>query len=482
MKVNIPESREDGGASIEEEDDEDLVNEITEKDLTYLRAVILDADKSMKGDPPIQCDNLGDPPDPNDIPDVFSCVLGDPFHPMDRPKPSTIKHEVKKAYYFAFMTAIMIWDEDKMDELRKRMKAHGLTDDDIDKRLYFNTDLFKGCVPRKIPPPSILYWRVRAVFATYGSMKDSKTNQPLFNKQAWGKARHLLKEIRAGLYSDPPGMEMYTFKLKKDGSVKKNKYGMEMFDCIRGTSRTEAYHKGLVTTFGSWPCGLEFSDDLKIERRHRHNTRVSEMRQMDFPTIGHFNSWLTDALQNLVWKNHRVQLYPGWTNASDYKDTLESFDTVALHCQVLEDALEARWRLIDKSIVKLTRDQQYGADSMGVKLPFLPFITEEENIQFAECALDDTFPFQNDLEAAIAWCKYVDGVNIFPKLPVYIQMHRDQFERNQRVRDSVTRAAKGQSALDRLNSVLKPAKSSDDAHVEMPKSLPTVHAAAMHAQ
>jgi hypothetical protein len=42
---------------------------------------------------------------------------------------------------------------------------------------------------------------VRAVFALYGKMKDSKTGKPLFNSQAWKKAKGILQEILLGFYS-----------------------------------------------------------------------------------------------------------------------------------------------------------------------------------------------------------------------------------------------------------------------------------------
>mmetsp|Transcript_2668 Transcript_2668/g.6141 ORF Transcript_2668/g.6141 Transcript_2668/m.6141 type:complete len:110 (-) Transcript_2668:16-345(-) len=55
--------------------------------------------------------------------------------------------------------------------------------------------------------------------------------------------------------------------------------------------------------------------------------------------------------------------------------------------------------------------------------------------------------------------------------------HREAFKRNQRVRDSVARAEKGQSALDKLNEVIKSAKPSTPA-VVMPASMPSLNSEA----
>lgn len=192
----------------------------------------------------MKCPQLGDPPDPKDIIDVFSPVLGDPFHAMDRPKVS-IRQDLKKSYYVAFMNAWLIWDDNLMNELRTRMAETGLSEEDIDAELFYNPSLFKGCVDRHVPPPSILYWRVRAVFVTFGNMVDESTGRPLFNAAAWKRAKNLLTEIRAGLYSDPPGMKMYTYKMEK-GRIKLNKYGMKMIECMRGTNRQVKRKKSIL--------------------------------------------------------------------------------------------------------------------------------------------------------------------------------------------------------------------------------------------
>ena len=134
-------------------------------------------------------------------------------------------------------------------------------------------------------------------------------------------------------------MTMYTNKLNDDGSVKENKYGMEIIECVRGTNHTEAYHKNLAVIFGGWPIGVEMSDCLYAERRHRHNHRCAERRRFGFPKLGHYDTWLVDQLQNLVLKNHNHVLHPYWSNTSDCKETNESFDTVAIHDSDLHDAL-----------------------------------------------------------------------------------------------------------------------------------------------
>lgn len=346
-----------------------------------------------------------------------------------------------------------------------------------------NPRVFRGCVPRHVPPPNILYWRVRAVFVLYGPMIDSKSKKPLFDKRAWKKGNNVLREILLGYYSDPPGVEMYSKKLDQHSSVKRNKFGMEMIDCKRGTNRTEAHHKGLASTVGGWTAGVEFADYLVGEHRHRDNHRASEKHRFGFPRIGHFDTWLVDALQILVLDNHGCALYPHWSNSSDYKETDESFDTVALQTSVLHAALTEKWNKdLQHTGVKITRDLQYLSNAMGTELPFLPFHGEKEYKLFQRCVLDGNFP-QDDENFAIEWCRFVDGDDIFPKLPVHIRGHREQWDKNQRVKDALANAKKGHNQIQKLNQVIRPAMSvNDEVIIPVPEPLPMVQALAMHSR
>ena len=111
--------------------------------------------------------------------------------------------QVQKPYFVALMEAWFAWDPVKLKEARDRLKEiDGLSEEEIDDKMYFETYFFQKCVPRVVLPPSQLYWRVRNVFLTYGAKEED--GKPLFNKRAWGKADNVLKEILTGHASDPP--------------------------------------------------------------------------------------------------------------------------------------------------------------------------------------------------------------------------------------------------------------------------------------
>ena len=108
-------------------------------------------------------------------------------------------------------------------------------------------------------------------------------------------------------------------------------------------------------------------------------------------------------------------------------------------------------------------DQQYLCKTMGTKLPLLPVVGKEE-CQLFERLVITQGPI-NFEQMAIEWCKEVDAVNIFPKLPVYLRTHYSKWQRNQRVRDAVAKAAPGEARLRELNAALgfKPATTTEAA-------------------
>jgi hypothetical protein len=55
--------------------------------------------------------------------------------------------------------------------------------------------------------------------------------------------------------------------------------------------------------------GIEFADDILAERRHRCTINASKKNRLDFQNIGHYDTWLIDALQNVVERNHNTLLY-----------------------------------------------------------------------------------------------------------------------------------------------------------------------------
>lgn len=398
------------------------------------------------GQPILPCEHLDEPP--SYIADVFSACLGDAYHAMSRPK-VPIKHEFKKPYFVALQQAFFAWRPGLLTDVLHILEAKGFSKQDIKAKMYYDIDFFRQRVDRRILPPRQLYWRVRSVFVLFGGKLDSKSKMPLFNTRAWKKANNVLKEVLKGFYSDPPGISFYTNRLDRRGEPMVDQYGISLLDCNRGTNDVEAIHKQRVALYGTWKTGVQMSDALLSERRHRYNHKINERKRLGFPKFGHYDTWLVDALQLLVEKNHHILLYADWSDASDYKDTPESFGTVALHSTELHEAVEAI-ELSDNIIANLSEEKKYLARATSVKVPFLPLHGAEEAKLFNRLVLE--MPQFNELSMSIMWCRHVDGFSVFPKLPVYLRLYYERWERNQRVRDAVQSSKNELQLLEMVNN------------------------------
>ena len=144
--------------------------------------------------------------------------------------------------------------------------------------------------------------------------------------------------------------------------------------------------------------------------------------------------------------NHGIDIYPGWSNTSNFAPTDETFGTVPLHSKELGDAM-ARIEVSAEVKASLSSDQRYLCGAMGTPLPLLPIHGKQELALFSKLALEQLGGKENvsiNFDAlAIEWCSHVDGRIIFPKLPVYLKQHFTSWQRNQRIKDTL-RAAQPQ--------------------------------------
>ena len=391
------------------------------------------------------CEHLDDPPE--EIQDCFKAVIGDNFHQQKRPR-VPVRHPYKKAYFVALMRAFLAWNDATLLEVKAKLREKEWSEKEIEKKMYFQPSFFQARVDRVVPPPSKLYWRVRAVYVKFGSKMDHK-GKPLFNRDAWRKANSVLKEILGGFASDPPTFPMYTTKLQKNGQPMIDEYGITHLECSRGTNDVENWHKQLRSTFGTWQIGIEMTFYMLAERRHRHNQRMSELHRSGFPIIGHYDSWKIDLLQLLVEDNHGVRLYPYWVNSGDWKETDESFDLVAMHdCQLQEEVLKVE--IAEETVAAFPSDLKFLSRKMGIRIPFLPVIGKDPERLFGQLirALDGKF---DDQKMAVEWCRHIDGINIFPTLPVYLRIYHEHFLRGRRAEDACRDMQDETAALEKLN-------------------------------
>jgi hypothetical protein len=168
---------------------------------------------------------------------IRSRVLMDVWHAMARIKVSK-EHGLRRPFARALRDAILIPDAADKSHVSEYLASIGTSWNDV---LCTNARwLWKHC-KRTIPPPEELYPLVKEVYSTFGPLLDAKTRQPLFNSRAWKDAGNVLKAIKMGLLSDPPGIPLY-FQI----GIDKKHGNLPIYRCARGTNNAEGgvHHSG----------------------------------------------------------------------------------------------------------------------------------------------------------------------------------------------------------------------------------------------
>ena len=86
---------------------------------------------------------------PTVIKDIFSSVLGDPFHYMDRAK-VPMHHSHNKAVFVALSRAWFVFEPVAYANVIAALKSDGLSEEQIETKLYFDLGYFLRRVPRLV--------------------------------------------------------------------------------------------------------------------------------------------------------------------------------------------------------------------------------------------------------------------------------------------------------------------------------------------
>jgi hypothetical protein len=241
--------------------------------------------------------------------------------------------------------------------------------------------------------------------------------QPLFNTGAWAKAKNILKEIQQGYYSDPPGFNgFYTVRLDDKGTPKTDKHGIQLIACRRGAHDIKNAHRNFTKTFSNSLTGVEFVSCLLIQRLHRRNICMGRQYIAGSPWAGHYDIWKLDCLQKLIEKNISLVFLSKHNWASNYRDTTESLQMVAIHPQQELHSAVAAVKI--KMDIIFSWDVQFMCQALGIPIPFLP-VSGKDEYRLITLLVHHLSGFDDEKMAIVEWCKHVDGVSIFPKLPVY---------------------------------------------------------------
>ena len=116
-----------------------------------------------------------------------------------------------------------------------------------------------------------------------------------------------------GNFSDLPNTPVHMYQSIKHGETKINSMGLFLHYSVRRTHLTGLWHKTLISTCVTWKMVITFSDFIIAERNHRYNQRMSESKPDNYPTSGHYDSWMIVLFKMLVLEHHNECLCPEWS-------------------------------------------------------------------------------------------------------------------------------------------------------------------------
>jgi hypothetical protein len=369
---------------------------------------------------------------------VLTRVLGDAFHVMDRVK-VPMHHDFKIAYFRALRAAIFLFNPEDVANVKRSLKIE--TDPKAwDRLLAFHFKFIAERVRRRIPDPDMLFERVQHVFNTFQDTKDAKTGKPLFNEAAKHKSKLVLKLIKSGLLSDPPGYSFYAKKMNSNGLPMKDKYGLQLYRSIRGTSLLESLHQFLTRSFGHTRSAPFYSDSLLTLVTHGYNWRTSIRNRPGFVKLRHYDGLAIDRVNEFYEKCFGKVKYPNWRSTNDSLPH-NLLPGTSLFGIVKMPGTTGNTTMVKNSVVqvaKIKNSDDYLSLRQGTDIPFKPVEGKIENelfVTFIKQAINSSTSlssFQTFVDIADEWSRQARGKDnsIYMKRAIHIARRYKRYRDN----------------------------------------------------
>ncbi|KAG6835342.1 hypothetical protein H0H93_002451 [Arthromyces matolae] len=349
--------------------------------------------------------------------EIRSRVWIDIWHLMHQFKIPT-HHGLRRPFSRALRDAIFLPDpEDKM-AVEALLSKHNVS---WDQMVLWRPEWVWRRVKRFVPNPDVLYQRVSSVFATFGPLKDSKTTQALFNEASWKSAENILKNIRLGLYSDPPGIDFYMFQGYDN-------YGLSLYRSIRGTNHVEGgVHQNIIRRFGSFNASPRFVVNLIRDYCITHNLKVGAVNRTGKEYQGSFDIWTLNRLSSLRDQTTQIMVPDSrprnWVNGNDYEKSSETFGILPVSAATRTQLGMLEFHN-DYTVKEKTRHTQL-AKLQSTRIAILPLHTPNERALFSLTVGRRHGPFSGPstpdwIALASMWSDHCDGKTIFYKVTFMI--------------------------------------------------------------
>lgn len=387
---------------------------------------------------------------------ILTKVLGDPFHVMDRVK-VPMHHDFKIAYFRSLRAAIFILHPEDVTALKTVLNITSAKE--WNRVLAFNFKYIAKRVRRKIPPPDLLYLRIKRTFDFFANQKDSKTGKPLFNEEAKRKAKLVLELVKSGYLSDPHGYCLYTKQIDMHGQPKKDKHGLQLYRSVRGTSSLESLHRILSNNFGHTYAGPHYSDCLLALIRHNRNWRASIEHRPDFPKLRHYDGLAIDRINDLYVEIFGEPKYRNWVHTNDALPPSPHVSLFGITPIISEYNKETQSHT---AFIPGRNGKDFLASRQGSNIAFLPVAnSKHENTLYAEF-MQDALRTGSSLgrlrtfeDMAKKWNQRARGKvnNIYKKLPIHLVRHYKEW-RKRKSRKEATNTPECNALLNALEHVV----------------------------
>lgn len=276
--------------------------------------------------------------------------------------------------------------------------------------------VWKRC-KRHIRAPEIIYPLIEKLFKTYGPLKDASTGQPLFNRHAWKSAQGVLRTIKDGFVSDPPGVALY-MRIGLDA----NADDLPVYFCCRGTNISEgAVHRPILHVFPTTGVGVRHSIMALCAFIMRHNFIVGTRNRTGHPYQDHFNLTLKNCLHLMLRSTQHLipgqDVMTGWINGWLYSPTSERIG-IAQVPERLRIAADMK-PYVNEAMEG--NPLQFLAKCQGTLYPITPIATNVEKQLFGDLKSSMESLKNNDFRtASTLWNNmYVDGKNVHYKVSMF---------------------------------------------------------------
>jgi hypothetical protein len=249
-------------------------------------------------------------------------------------------------------------------------------------------------------------------------LKDAATGIPLFGRLAWKAANGILRTIKDGFVSDPPGIALYM-----QIGVDKNADDLPIYFCCRGTNISEgAVHRPILQVFPSTGVGVRHAIMALYAFILRHNLLVGTRNRTGQPYRDHFNIGLKHQLHSLL--NVTQKLIPeqdtmhGWVNGRLYEATSERIGIAPVPLRI---QLNADMHPFEEGSIQ-TKHHLFLARSQGTRHAITPICTDFEKQLYGELKSSVASFTNNDYQtAAKIWNSLcADGDKVFYKVDLFL--------------------------------------------------------------